>query len=144
MYCNAYAQQKIYKWVDAKGKTHYSEEEPHETQKSIEEIKVKPPTKQHSSVEDGDTIGSNKLWFDEQIKRREQSEVIKKQKQKAVLKRKQSLNQSQKKSCQSYRNSLVRYQNELKASKRAGIRVKTENWYKSKISSLEETLKTLC
>ncbi len=126
---------EIYRWVDENGKVHFSDK----PTKDSDKIEIKPQ-ESLTSGDDRKRIQANKEWFE---KRRAEREEEQRKEEKAQARAHKS-GKKARDACANVRLRLKKKQIELENRKRAGIRVKTENWYKSKIEVLTYEVSQKC
>ncbi|MFL0796915.1 MAG: DUF4124 domain-containing protein [Cellvibrionaceae bacterium] len=126
---------EIYRWVDETGNVHFSDT----PKKGADEVKVKPHDAM-TSAEDRKLMEANREWFEKRQMERE----IAKQRESAEKARAYRSGKSSRKACGNAKIRLKKKQIELQNRKRAGIRVKTENWYRSKIEGLQYEVDQKC
>lgn len=131
---------KIYRWVDDKGKVHYTDEPKTVEQQKAQEIELKAPVRQANTGDDIEQQRENAKWFDQRTAER-QAQEAKRQKQRA---KQAKLKRKKNETCNKARYKFEDAENELRARKRAGIKVKTEAKLKARLATYEADMERKC
>lgn len=139
---------EIYKWVDEDGHTHFSQQAPEQVKDTAEVLDIKPQLTPKVANTDNTAavLERNRRWFNQQeIRRREEQNASQQAKTDPYQRgRSESLKTSQAYNCQWFKNQYQRYKSELKTKKKAGMSVRAESWYKTKIASQKDLMKERC
>lgn len=131
-----FASDAVYRWEDEQGRIHYSDK----PTDGAAVVELKEPAKQSDEEADQERLEANRVWFEAQQKRRLAEE---KQHAKAA-KKSVSGQQKQQQKCERLRNKLADKTNELKAKKRAGLKVSVESRLELQIDVLRQKVKREC
>lgn len=131
---------KVYRWVDDKGKVHYTDEPKTVEQKKAQEVELKAPARQADTGDDIEQQRENAKWFDQRTAER-QAQEAKRQKQRA---KQAKINRKKNDTCNKARYKFEDAEKELRARKRAGIKVKTEAKLKARLATYEADMERKC
>ncbi|MGH1373938.1 MAG: DUF4124 domain-containing protein [Cellvibrionaceae bacterium] len=131
---------KVYRWVDESGKVHYTDEPKTAEQRQAEEVEIKAPVRQSDMGDNIEQQRQNAKWFDQRTAER-QAQEAKRQKQRA---KQVKANRKKRETCNKARYKYEDAEAELRARKRAGIKVKTEAKLKARLATYESDMKRKC
>ncbi len=131
---------KVYRWVDENGKVHYTDEPKITEQGQAQEIELKAPVRQGDMGDDIEQQRQNAKWFEQRTAER-QAQEAKRQKQRA---KQAKANRKKRDVCNKARYRYEDAEAELRARKRAGIKVKTESKLKARLATYESDMKRKC
>ncbi len=131
---------KVYRWVDEKGKVHYTDEPQTVEGGQAQEIEIKTPMRQGDMGDDIEQQRQNAKWFEQRTAER-QAQEAKRQKLRA---KQAKANRKKRETCNKARYKYEDAEAELRARKRAGIKVKTEAKLKARLATYESDMKRKC
>tara|TARA_B100000446_G_scaffold157111_1_gene154365 strand:+ start:591 stop:1103 length:513 start_codon:yes stop_codon:yes gene_type:complete len=134
----------VYRWVDEHGKVHFSDEAMPETNKQavgqLQEVEITGPPRQSDAARDLSQQQENSRWFQRRTQEREKQE---RERRKQQAKRNKALGKKRE-TCNKARYKLEDAERELKARKRAGIKIHTEAKLNTRIENYRADVDRKC
>ncbi len=134
----------VYRWVDENGKVHFSDEAMPASNKQavgqLQKVDVTGPPRQSDSARDLSQQQENSRWFQQRTQEREKQE---RERRKQQAKRNKALSKKRE-TCNKARYKLEDAERELKARKRAGIKINVEAKLKTRIENYKADVGRKC